>query len=647
MKLGVKINIVIVLATVVVLTSAFAIVVNNEGNKIKNQVIGDAKTSVSIFHKEIEHIFKHILDQQTYLQNTINELSRIEGVLYIHITDMSGVHVAATEKELIGSKADESDMRFIEEIKSGRKVADMHKDEGAYYELERRVPVHLVYGDESSEIVDVIEVEVATRSKSTADINQAEKLLQVISAGVEQAGRSVIVARAENIKAIQEITEGAGMLGKLDSSEPFGFYHHFMVSDEKMNVVASFGSEKYNFKNDTPEHNKLREDVLAGNISEASYESFDHGGYTNVLISVRPVQFAVNGENKIVGLVETHFLTSSYTDRISALMLRMTIVGALFTVLLVMLLIATLERMVVGPLRHYSLVVKKVAEGDLSQKIEHVSKDEIGRFGEMFNSMIESLREIDHLKSDFISVAAHQLRTPLSGVKWVLKLMLDGDLGSISNDQKEMLKRGYETNEKMIQLVNDLLNVSRIDNKKFGYEFKKDDFSKLLYTLIGNSDLSASQHNIEMQYVNRIGDIPEFIFDADKVMIALQNIVDNAIKYTLPGGKVSVIVEKNGDFIEIKVSDTGVGIPKADLSKLFSKFFRATNVIHLQTEGSGLGLFIVKNIIEKHGGKIFVDSVEGKGTTFIVTIPTNPNFLQKDKVNTSGEDNDNVDGIPA
>ena len=208
--------------------------------------------------------------------------------------------------------------------------------------------------------------------------------------------------------------------------------------------------------------------------------------------------------------------------------------------------------------------------------MEHTSNDDIGQFGTVFNSMVKNLRELDKLKSDFISVAAHQLRTPLSGVKWVLKLLLDGDLGTVNDDQMGMLKRGYETNEKMIQLVNDLLSVSRIENGKFGYKFERNDFMKLINILIENTVLPSKERNIKVRLENRAGVIPEFLFDPEKLLIALQNIVDNAMKYTLPGGEVTIIIERQGDYIEVRVKDTGVGIPKADIAKLFSKFFRAT-----------------------------------------------------------------------
>jgi signal transduction histidine kinase len=245
--------------------------------------------------------------------------------------------------------------------------------------------------------------------------------------------------------------------------------------------------------------------------------------------------------------------------------------------------------------------------------------------------MVANLRELDQLKSDFVSVAAHQLRTPLSGLNWVLKLFMDGDLGPMTEYQKKMLERGLEANQKMIQLVNDLLNVSRIENGKFGYKFEKNDFALLVKTLASNIDLAAKEHNIEVRTEHHGDPLPDFVFDTEKLLMALQNIADNSVKYTLPGGHVTIATEKAGDYAEIKISDTGVGIPKAETPKLFSKFFRASNVIHLQTDGSGLGLFIAKNIITRHGGQVWVESEEGKGTTITVVVPMKEELLPKEQ----------------
>jgi signal transduction histidine kinase len=629
MSLGTKINLILVTVTAILLTFAFWIIVSIEAETTKKQVINDAEIASGIFHGEIERMFKQVHDQQVRLQNTVDEISAIDGVNYINVTGVDGYHVATTDHTLIGTKATARDIAFIDEIKKEKKSIDARNDMGSYYEFERRIPIHLVYADPTSDVVNIIEVEVKTISKNGADILAAQKLLRAISASTEQTARSIIVTRNEDLAAIQKITDGVSSLGKINNTDEFGFYHDFVVFDNKLNILANTGHEENEFANDPAEYKQYREDVLVGKIPQASFERI-HEGH-DVLVGVTPIQFLVDGNNQRVGVMEIHILVSAYKDKIDTLILRMLGIGVVLMAVLVAVLAMVLRREVVNPISRYSKIAQKVADGDLDQKIENTTDDEIGHFGQVFNSMVANLRELDRLKSDFISVAAHQLRTPLSGVKWVLKLVLDGDLGPINEDQKGMLKRGYETNEKMIQLVNDLLNVSRIENGKFGYKIEKNDFIQLLKTLVENTELASGERNIQVLLENRAGDIAPFFFDPEKLLIALQNLVDNAMKYTLPGGRVTISTEHQGDYLQIKVSDTGVGIPKADLPKLFSKFFRAANVIHLQTDGSGLGLFIVKNIIVRHGGQVWVESEEGKGTTFTVVIPLIAELLPKDE----------------
>lgn len=233
-------------------------------------------------------------------------------------------------------------------------------------------------------------------------------------------------------------------------------------------------------------------------------------------------------------------------------------------------------------------------------------------------------KTIDALKSEFISVAAHQLRTPLAAIKWVLQMILDGDLGSINEEQKNMLVKGVESNERMIRLVNDLLNVSRIEEGRFQYNFSVGVISDLVKSVIEELQPAIKERNIQFQLNFENHDLPPVRFDGSKLRLAIQNLIDNAIRYTPVGGSVSVVVGCNDEKSEvhIKVSDTGIGIPKNQQEKLFNKFFRGENVVRMQTEGTGLGLFIVRNIVLKHGGRITFTSTEGKGTQFVIWLPS-------------------------
>ncbi|MDD5032906.1 MAG: PAS domain-containing sensor histidine kinase [Candidatus Pacebacteria bacterium] len=229
-------------------------------------------------------------------------------------------------------------------------------------------------------------------------------------------------------------------------------------------------------------------------------------------------------------------------------------------------------------------------------------------------------RAMDKIKSEFISVAAHQLRTPLSSVKWVLKMILDGDFGDITPKQKEFIGRGYASNERMIQLVNDLLDVSRIEEGQFGFKFTSEDFNNFSAVVASNFRDAAERSGVKLTI--NVGKTPLFFsFDVQRMEVVLSNLLDNAIRYTSSGGEVSFSVSAGEKGVIVSVRDTGVGIPEKQKSRVFTKFFRGDNVVRMQTEGTGLGLYLSKNITEKHGGKISFESEEGKGTVFNVFLP--------------------------
>jgi two-component system phosphate regulon sensor histidine kinase PhoR len=237
----------------------------------------------------------------------------------------------------------------------------------------------------------------------------------------------------------------------------------------------------------------------------------------------------------------------------------------------------------------------------------------------IFNDLTRE-KIIDRMKSEFISIAAHQLRTPLSSIKWAIQMVIDGDTGPISAEQKDMLQKGAKSNEAVIQLVNDMLNVSRIEEGKFGFNFEKLSLNKILDEVL--KEAGTLSEEMRQNFKSDIqADMPPIKIDQERIKLALSNLMENAIKYTPEFGKITVSAKKEGDNIIIIIEDSGVGIPREEMGRLFMKFFRASNVVKLRTEGNGLGLFIVKNIIENHGGNIKIESEEGKGTKATINLP--------------------------
>ena len=233
----------------------------------------------------------------------------------------------------------------------------------------------------------------------------------------------------------------------------------------------------------------------------------------------------------------------------------------------------------------------------------------------------ERLQEIDETKSQFVSVAAHQLRTPLSGIKWTLDTLLEKEIGGLNEEQEKLIGDAYKANDRLIELIRDLLDVARLEEGRFGFEMKKEDFLPVVKDVKKKFEQAAEQKGIAFKLELPQKDLERLLIDKEKIAIALENFVDNAIKYTPPGGEVIIRVIKEKDKIVAEIKDTGIGIPKKEITKLFNKFFRATNAQLFQTNGTGLGMYLARNIIEHHGGTVYVESEEHKGTTLSFSIP--------------------------
>ncbi|KKW14153.1 MAG: GAF sensor signal transduction histidine kinase [Parcubacteria group bacterium GW2011_GWA2_50_10] len=242
-------------------------------------------------------------------------------------------------------------------------------------------------------------------------------------------------------------------------------------------------------------------------------------------------------------------------------------------------------------------------------------------------------KEAEELKSSFISIASHQLRTPLSGIKWALNLLQEEAEQSLSQQHKDLIAKTYQTNERLIALVNDLLDTSRIEEGRFGYEFQKTDLVSLAQkTLEELAPLITERPTIKITFETPATPLPLISADPKKLTMALYNVFENAIKYT-PKGHIKIVFKLTSSSINIIVSDEGIGIPEEQQKFLFTKFFRARNAILLQTEGSGLGLWIANEIIKKHNGKVvLVESAENEGTTFLLRFPIDPKRMPKGKV---------------
>jgi PAS domain S-box-containing protein len=234
-------------------------------------------------------------------------------------------------------------------------------------------------------------------------------------------------------------------------------------------------------------------------------------------------------------------------------------------------------------------------------------------------------KNIEKMKTEFVSISAHQLRTPLSAIKWTLRMVLDQDIGAITPEQKEVLEKSYLSNERMINLVNDLLNVTRIEEGRFLSKTEPAQIEELIQMTVDNMQDEAKKEKISLIFTKAGKSLlPMIKLDKEKIKLVFDNLIANALKYNnnSKNGKVEISIKENDKKeVQVSIKDNGLGIPKGQQSRIFTKFFRGENVVRMEVDGSGLGLYTAKNIIEAHGGKIWFESEEGKGTVFYLTLP--------------------------
>lgn len=246
--------------------------------------------------------------------------------------------------------------------------------------------------------------------------------------------------------------------------------------------------------------------------------------------------------------------------------------------------------------------------------------------GHVIISSFEYMAAASRTKMEFVSIMSHQLRTPLSNIKWQLDILGEKSIKIDGMEIKDFIKHLEEENQRMIHIVNNLLELCRVDDNALYLRPSPFSFKKTAEETISryNRLLTDSNSGISIG-IKALDSLPDVFADKEKIQTVLGHLLDNALHYNVKGGKILITLEKLPKVIKCSVGDTGLGISRKDLKFIFSKFFRAESAYKYQTQGLGLSLYIADNIIHKSGGKIGVKSEEGKGSTFWFTLPISKN----------------------
>jgi two-component system, NtrC family, sensor histidine kinase GlrK len=390
--------------------------------------------------------------------------------------------------------------------------------------------------------------------------------------------------------------------------QQLGAANSFAISDEATDILSRV-------KNHHNQYQKLCELEARYLIAGQSYphEQFDKAKESVVnAVFAELTKLRSMGEGNIVGKIKK--LGAVGSDAVSFAMLLTAISLALGIAISVLI-----TRSITLPLSMMRDKTAEIARGVFVANLNLPSPPEINELAQAFNSMSTKLKEVDRMKSDFFSLMSHELRTPLTSIKEGTNLFLEGKGGEVTERQKRLLTIVSEESNRLIQLVNSLLDLSKLEAGIAAFQFLKDDLAPLITRVIREIEPLAEAKGIRIK--RDIQESPRVSMDTERILQVLRNLLGNAIKFTPQGGVIEISLQAKDGVVEVSVTDTGPGIPEEQTAIIFDKFRQAVHEGSRKIQGTGLGLAIVKQIIQSHGGRVWVESAVGRGSTFRFTLP--------------------------
>ncbi len=328
--------------------------------------------------------------------------------------------------------------------------------------------------------------------------------------------------------------------------------------------------------------------------------------------------------NRISGLdnsVYGYVFASTSTESLRTLMqslFKIYLFSAIIPIVLMFFSVFTISYNQTKPLKFMSEAAKSMAEGDFSKRVPVLSDDEIGELSVAFNNMTDSLSKMEGMRRSFIGNVSHELRTPMTTIAGFIDGIIDGTIPE--DKQKEYLKTVSEEVKRLSRLVESMLNISRLESGAVALNKSKFDLSSALINVVLSREATIQKFNLNIDGLDSLQKT-EIYADYDLIYQVLYNLVDNAVKFTNENGRINFAVYKNSNYVELAVKNTGEGIEKEQIGLIFDRFYKIDKSRSTNKNSTGLGLFIVKTIVNLHGGKITVQSTPGECTIFRVILP--------------------------
>lgn len=280
------------------------------------------------------------------------------------------------------------------------------------------------------------------------------------------------------------------------------------------------------------------------------------------------------------------------------------------------------------PLKNLAQEMRRVGRGEFTRSLDLRAPLEVVELAETFNWMTEQLARLEELKADFTAHVSHELRTPLTAIREGIALLLEEIPGPLSPSQKEILEVVRGNGERLFVSISSILDLSRMEGEMMEYQYAPCDLQTLIEKSVQGLDPIARKKNIGVETI-RTGNLPILMLDESRMRQVIDNLMSNALKFTPEGGRISITTvlkrddREKGRVVEVRVSDTGHGIPEEDVEKVFGRFYRSPRHQGKRQQGTGLGLAIARHIITAHGGRIWAENEPASGATIVFTLPAN------------------------